>query len=234
MAMFGSPRDFPRAYVAAPVAAANGLFQAINWAFDQSEDLTWARIGVLVPQVSMVEELGLLWRLKARGVKIGTVGQDARARSFNGVLIVYGPDRKMLADAEDVPGVGGIAAVAVDNEELLPWVAAYAPQHLGGQLLPAPEAIIGEVGQQVVERLGDRLDLSTGLTRRGDIAVVVNSLHQLRHRGDHCTPEALMAAALRMHWPGRTAWALHQVAARVLTGAAASSTEGPPPLQPSA
>lgn len=33
-------RDYPRAYVAAPVAPANGLFTAIHWIFDRSEDLS--------------------------------------------------------------------------------------------------------------------------------------------------------------------------------------------------
>lgn len=130
-------RGRPRAYVAAPVAPANGLFQAINWAFDQAEELTWGDLGILVADPVMVAQLSHLHRLRARGVRIGTAEQAARARSFHGVVIAYCPDRSMLAAAEALPGVRGLAAVALHNDQLADWVAACAPQHLGGDALPA-------------------------------------------------------------------------------------------------
>lgn len=68
-------RGRPRAYVAAPVAPANGLFQAIHWAFDQAEDLTWGDLGILVTDPAMAAQLSHLHRLKARGVRIGTADQ---------------------------------------------------------------------------------------------------------------------------------------------------------------
>ncbi len=48
-----SSPPYPRAYTAAPVAPANGLFQAIDWVFDQSEDLSWDSLGILVPTPAM-------------------------------------------------------------------------------------------------------------------------------------------------------------------------------------
>jgi len=130
---------YPRAYVAAPVAPANGLFQAIHWAFGQDEDLGWRELGILVPAAASVHELGHLQRLRSRGVRIGTAAQAARARSFHGVMIAYCPDAAMLVVAEQVLGVRGVVAVAGDNEQLLEWVASQDPQHLGGQvLIPAP------------------------------------------------------------------------------------------------
>lgn len=47
----------------------------------------------------------------------------------------------MLATAEALPGVRAVAAVARSDDQILEWVGAYAPQHLGGNVLPAlPEA----------------------------------------------------------------------------------------------
>lgn len=130
-------RGRPRAYVAAPVAPASGLFQAINWAFDQAEELTWGDLGILVADPVMVAQLSHLHRLSARGVRIGTAEQAARARSFHGVVIAYCPGRSMLTAAEALPGVRGLAAVALHNDQLADWVAACAPLHLGGDVLPA-------------------------------------------------------------------------------------------------
>ena len=134
--VFGVLPQRPRAYLAAPVAAANGLFQAINWAFDQDDDLTWADLGILVADPALVVQLSHLRRLKTRGVRIGTAEQAARTRSFHGVMIAYCPDAAMLAAAEAAPGGRAVAAVADHNEHLLAWAAAAAPQHLGGDVLP--------------------------------------------------------------------------------------------------
>ena len=102
-------RHYPRAYVAAPVAPANGLFQAIHWVFDQSEDLSWDSIGILVPTPQVGEELYHLRRLKGRGVKIGTVAQAVGATAFHGAVIAYAPDLRMLTEAEDIAGVVALA-----------------------------------------------------------------------------------------------------------------------------
>ncbi|MGQ1795833.1 hypothetical protein ACT4S5_01640 [Kocuria oceani] len=133
----GTPPDRPRAYVAAPVAPATGLFRAIDWAFVQAGDLTWGDLRTLVPDPTLITRLSLLQRLKSRRVRIGTVEQAAGARSFHGIVIAYCPDASMLAAAEALPGVRAVAAVASHNDQLLAWVAAYAPQHLGGDIVPA-------------------------------------------------------------------------------------------------
>lgn len=132
------PPQCPRAYVASPVAPANGLFQVINWAFDQAGDLTWGDLRILVADTAMVSQLSHLRRLQSRGVRIGTAAQAVRARSFHGMVIAYCPDSTMLAAAEALPGVRGVAAVALHNEHLVAWVAAYGPQHLGGDTLASP------------------------------------------------------------------------------------------------
>lgn len=126
-----------RAYVAAPVALAAGLFRAISWAFDQDGDLTWKDLGILVADPALVAPFSPLRRLQAREVRIGTAGQAARARSFHGVLIAYCPDAAMLAAAEVVPGARAVAAVAAHIEPLLAWVTAGAAQHLGGDVVSA-------------------------------------------------------------------------------------------------
>ena len=135
----------PRAYVAA-VAPATGLFRAINWAFEQDGDLTWGDLGILVADPVLVAQFNHLHRLQARRVRVGTAEQAARARSFHGVVIAYCPDAAMLATAEAVPGTRGVAAVAAHNDELLAWVAAPAPHHLGGAVLPA-SPLAAEPGQ---------------------------------------------------------------------------------------
>lgn len=130
-----SPR--PRAYVAAPVAPADGLFRAIDWSFDQAAELTWGDLRILGTDPTVVTRLSLLQRLKSRGVRIGTAEQARRARSFHGMVIAFCPDAAMLAAAEVLPGVRAVAAVARSNDQLLGWVAAYSPQHLGGDVLAA-------------------------------------------------------------------------------------------------
>ncbi|MHC5560678.1 hypothetical protein [Kocuria sp. U4B] len=133
----------PRAYVAAPVSPANGLFRVITWAFEQAEDLTWGDLRILVSEAALGEELGHLQRLKTRGVRIGTTEQAARARAFHGVVIAYCPNQAMLTAAEALPGVRAVAAVALRNEALLEWVAAGAPQHLGGEVLTVSSGASG-------------------------------------------------------------------------------------------
>lgn len=126
----------PRAYVAAPVAPATGLFRAIDWAFDQAADLTWGDLRILVPDPTPLTRLSPLQRLTSRGVRIGTADQAAGARSFHGMVIAYCPDATMLTAAEALPGVRVVAAVGLHNDQLVDWVAAYAPQHLGGDVVP--------------------------------------------------------------------------------------------------
>jgi hypothetical protein len=228
-----SSHRYPRAYVAAPVAPANGLFQAINWAFEQSEDLTWASIGILVPEPGLGQDFGHLHRLKARGVKIGTVDQALRAQMFHGVLIAYAPDRHMLIIAEDVPGLSGLAAVAVHNKSLQAWVDAYHPQHLGGQSLRPVDPFDADAQvEQAMVHLTRHLSRGKW-TDPAEIDVVTKTLHQLRAQGCRYTPDQLLAAALQLGWPGHRAFTLHETAAQLLTSPTAPRPIGFPPLQPS-
>ncbi|MEX5272041.1 hypothetical protein [Kocuria sabuli] len=141
----GAPPHRPRAYVAAPVAPATGLFQAINWAFDQAEDLTWSDLRILVSDPGLVTRLSPLQRLKSRGVRIGTAEQAAGARSFHGMVIAFRPDAAMLVAAEALSGVRAVVAVAASNDQLREWVGIYAPQHLGGVVLPTRPEVTAAV-----------------------------------------------------------------------------------------
>ena len=66
--IFGVLPPRPRAYVAAPVVPAAGLFRAINCAFDQDGDPTWKDLGILVADPALVAPFSPLYRLQARGV----------------------------------------------------------------------------------------------------------------------------------------------------------------------
>ncbi|MEX5298581.1 hypothetical protein RCG67_07350 [Kocuria sp. CPCC 205292] len=132
------PRSRARCPDAATHAPAGGLLQAAGWAFDQAEDLTWRDLGILVTGPSVLAQLSHLQRLRARGVRVGTAEQATRARSFHGIVIAYCPDRAVLTAAEALPDARGVAAVALPNDALSEWVAACAPQHLGGHALPVP------------------------------------------------------------------------------------------------
>lgn len=226
-------RVYPRAYTAAPVAPANGLFTAINWVFDQSEDLSWESLGILVPNIGMGEELYHLRRLKGRGVRIGTAAQAVRATTFRGAVIVYAPDTRMLTEAEDIHGVVAVAVVAGHNEPLGPWVDAHHPQHLGGQQLIPRDPFAGDPRvYQALAHLTHYLRGRPQPTEPADVEVVTKTLEQLRAQGCRCTPGQLLAGALRLGWPGHSAWALHELAAGILTDVAALSPISALPLQP--
>lgn len=227
-------RHCPRAYVAAPVAPANGLFQAITWAFDQSEDLGWDSIGVLVASPGMGEKLHHLRRLKARGVKTGTVAQAARATTFHGAMIAYAPDARMLTEAEDIDGVMAFAVVAGDNDAVSPWVDAYHPRHLGGQRLSSRDPFAGHPQlHQAMTDLTRHLSRCSPRTGPVELEVMTKMLHRLRASGCRYTPELMLAAALRLDWSGHHAWTLHEAAVQALTGPAAMSATGALRLQPS-
>ncbi|MHC5560685.1 hypothetical protein [Kocuria sp. U4B] len=227
-------RTYLRAYVAAPVAPANGLFQAIHWVFDQDEDLSWDSIGILVPTPAMGEELYHLQRLKGRGVKIGTVAQAVRATAFHGAVIAYAPDTRMLTEAEDINGVLAVAVVAGHNDALGPWVDAHHPQHLGRQRLVARDPFAADPRvRQAMAHLTRHLGPVRRLTDPADVEVVTNTLQQLRATGCRYTPGQLLAAALRLGWPGHHAWALHEAASQVLTDPTAPIATSASTLQPS-
>lgn len=134
-------RGLSRAYVAAPVAPANELFQATHWAVDLDAGLTWKSLGIMAADPPLVEDLSHLHRLQRRGVRIGTVEQATYERTFSGVVIAYCPDSAMLMAAEQIPGAQGLVALAQDIAAPIPWVAATDPQHLGGHILSPARTI---------------------------------------------------------------------------------------------
>jgi hypothetical protein len=126
----GAPPHRPRAYVAAPVAPENGLFQAINRSFDQAEDPARGDLSILVRDPDLVTRWSSPQRPKNRGVRISTTEQAGQARSFHGLVIAFFPDAAMLAAAEALPGVRAVIAVALHSDRLLEWVTVGAPQPL--------------------------------------------------------------------------------------------------------
>ncbi len=113
------------------------------------------------------------------------------------------------------------------------WDAPH-PHHLGGQRLVPRDPFTGDSGvHQALTHLTHYLGPVRGLTDPVDLEVVTKTLEQLRATGCRCTPGQLLAAALRLGWPGHRAWALHEAATGILTGPTAPTPTGASILQPS-
>ncbi|MHC5560703.1 hypothetical protein [Kocuria sp. U4B] len=149
-------------------------------------------------------------------------------------MIAYAPDTRMLTEAEDIHGILAVAVVAGHNEPLGPWVDAHHPQHLGGQRLVARDPFAGDPRvRQALAHLTRYLGPLRGLTNPADVEVVTNTLQHLRATGCRYTPGQLLAAALRLGWSGHCAWAVHELAAGILTDPTAPTAANRPALQPS-
>lgn len=152
-----------------------------------------------------------------RGVKIGTIDQALDSTSFQGVLIAYGTDRRILAQAQDVPGVMGLVATATTNAALQPWIDAYHPEHLGGEILHPGEPLVQEPEvRYALAHFTRHLRLQPNPPALREIPVIPTGLRRLSRQGRFFTADELLAAALRLNWPGHTAWELHQLATDIL------------------
>jgi hypothetical protein len=128
----------PRAYTAAPMAPAVGVFHAAAWVFSHSTEVSWASLGIVVPDSSLLPEIEQLRRLKSRGVRMGTITQAENARHFDRVLLAYRPDAATLARAEALEDARVVIAIGDAPDALRDWVAEHQPVHLGGaKLTPA-------------------------------------------------------------------------------------------------
>ena len=85
----------PRAYTTAPMAPAVGVFHAAAWVFSHGTEVSWASLGIVVPDSSLLPEIEQLGR-----VRMGTITQAENARHFDRVLLAYRPDAATLARAE--------------------------------------------------------------------------------------------------------------------------------------
>lgn len=131
----------PRAYTAAPMAPAVGVFHAAAWLFSHSEELSWASLALVVPHQGLMSEIEQLRRLKSRGVRMGTIAQAERARNFDRALIAYRPEAATLVRAEAMVGVRVLVAVGGGPEEVGAWVSQHRPVHLGGAALTDPTPV---------------------------------------------------------------------------------------------
>ena len=134
----------PRAYTTAPMAPAVGVFHAAAWVFSHGTEVSWASLGIVVPDSSLLPEIEQLRRLQSRGVRMGTITQAENARHFDRVLLAYRPDAATLARAEAMTQARVVVAIGDDPAPLREWVNAHRPVHLGGAdllaaaLLPVP------------------------------------------------------------------------------------------------
>lgn len=218
-----------RAYIGSPVTAESGVFLAIRWAFTLDPSLSWSSIGLIVSDPERQRRLSHQHRMRSRGIRIGTIDQALTTRSFTGVMIAYRPDPQVLTRTQEIPGAIGVVALAADRSGLQPWVDAYHPEHLGGEVItPAPE--LPQAG--LLERT--LASYTTGFTTRadplppGDQQILVEVIQHVRRNGYPHTPQALLALALRVGWPAHAAWALHRLAARWEAPEAAGQAGGSP------
>lgn len=202
-----------RAYVGSPVMAESGVFLAIRWALTLDHSLGWSSIGIITPDPSGKHRLSHLYRMRSRGIRIGTIDQALTAHGFSGVMIAYRPDPLALARTQDIPGAIGIVALAADPDGLQPWVDAYHPEHLGGEVIPpAPDPPQAGLLERILGSYTTRFTSRAGLLPPGERQILAEAIHQLRCHGCLHRPQALPAIALRVGWPGEAAWDRHRLA----------------------
>ena len=133
----------------------------------------------------------------------------------------------MLTEAEDIDGVMAFAVVTGDNDAVSPWVDASHPQLLGGQRL-SPRDPFADHPQvhQAMTGLTRHLSRCPPRTDLAELEVMTKMLDQLRTSGCRYAPEQMLAAALRLDWPGHHAWTLHEAVVQALTGPAAMRPAG--------
>ncbi|MEX5261607.1 hypothetical protein [Kocuria sp. CPCC 205263] len=219
MVMFEPQRDAPRAYVALPVRPEDAVLPALKWAFNQSETPAWESIGLRVPQRGYIRDVPPLQELEKRGVRISADRHTSSNQSPRGPLIVYCPNMESLAAAEDLRGASAIVAISTNNEWLQPWVDAYHPEHLGGDVIPPANPTVREpVVWEALEAFTGSINSSTGLGHPSDFDLVLDGLQQLRQHGHAFTADELLAGALKLNWRGSSALELHQLASEILAG----------------
>ncbi|NVC25207.1 hypothetical protein E7Z53_17430 [Kocuria salina] len=219
MVMFEPQRDFPRAYVALPALPEDAVLPALKWAFKHSETGAWESVGLRVAQRSTIRNVPVLQKLEKHGVRISTDRHTNSNQSPRGPLIVYRPDVESLVAAEDFRGASAIVAISANNEWLQPWVDAYHPEHLGGDVVPPANPTVREpVVWEALEAFTGSINSSTGLGHPSDFDFVLDGLQQLRKHGYAFTADELLAGALKLNWRGSSAMELHQLASEILAG----------------
>jgi hypothetical protein len=128
------------------------------------------------------------------------------------------PPLRELLEMEDERDVTALAVVTA-NPEHQPWITAFGPEYLGGNVIPVAYPILDD---PVVAAAWDTFHgvcSPTGsLTYPTDHDTVKDGLAQLRKAGHTADPGALAAAALAAGWSARTVLALHELASTAVRG----------------
>ena len=202
-----------RAYIAGPVAPEDGLMPALKWAFQHHPEARWERIAILVPGQEHEWRHRGLHRLRARGVTVEAATAPRPLAGFTGPVIACCPDLHALAVAEQLPITCGIVAVAADNAPLRPWVHAFTPQHLAGQVLPPAQPLLPDATvRRAMVYFTHRLTTTSLADDHSRIQGIVEGLRHLRAQGGVFTTEELIGLALQLNWPAGAVDRLQQLA----------------------
>lgn len=217
MVIFEEPRDFDRAYMAFPVSLEDGVVRALDWALDRTDD-EWSAVNLLVPSKRVLNETPALWDMQRRGVKVSAERHSSANRSTRGPIIVYHPSLESLCAVE---GAGKVTAIAVvgASRYLRPWISAYRPQHLGGEMVqPAQPLVSDPAVWEAMTTFTRSINSSTGLAHSSGRSLVTDGLKKLRQAGHRFDSDELLAAALRLNWHGSAALDLRTLGREINQG----------------
>lgn len=206
-------RNIDRAYVALPVRPeGEGIAVAALWARERADDQ--GQLNLRVPLRRVVDDVPVLAELYRRGAKLSGERRTAANAVGQGPLIVYCPDLKSLAWAEEVRQATAIVAVGLHGG-LRPWVSAFRPTCLAGcEITPADPLVSDPVIWQALQTFTASINGGAGLDR----SRVTDGLQKLLIAEHAFDPDELMAAALRLNWRGSAAWELRKLAGEIASG----------------
>lgn len=206
-----------RSYIALPVSPEDAAVMAMRWALPRAND-EWAGVGLRVSRRRDLDHGSVLQELERGGVRVST---DRRGSSsgqrVKGPLIAYCPDLRSLAAIEDRRSRATAIVVAGADGSLRPWVSAFNPEHLGGEVIEPLEPA-HPVVWQAMKTFTVSVNSSTALTDPRDRSRVIDGLTKLQRAGYLLDPDKLMAAALRLNWRGEAAWDLRGLAEGITAG----------------
>lgn len=117
-----------------------------HWTISQYAFLGRRSTEGLVPDPDPVRDLSSLRRLSVRGAGIGTIDRALEAILLQWILLSCGTDRCILVQAQEMPRVLGMVAIATTNAALRSWTHAHHPEHLGEKMLRPTDPAVHEPG----------------------------------------------------------------------------------------
>lgn len=222
-----------RAYVQSQVPTDEGVRLATQWCLSRV-DGNYRQISLRVPSKRVIMNSAALQRLQRAGVAVSGESRRGTHQVVSGPLIVHYPTLESLCEAEDsrlptslvVVGAYGLsrsddiaADVAPVSAGLRPWVSAFGPERLAGDLIEPQDPILADpVLMEAMKTFTASTNSSTGLTDSRDRSRVIDGLNKLRSRGHPFEPDDLLAAALVLNWRGTAAWDLRTLAKEINAG----------------